>query len=414
MRVGLVTQWFPPESPSLASSTMARALADRGHQVDVITGFPNYPHGALYPGYSLRPYMRESIDGITVHRGPLYPSHDDNPIRRMANYLSFSLGAVPTSYRIPEPDVWLTNSTPVTVSLPSVLHRATRKTPHAQIIQDLWPDSLVGTGIVGDKPARLMSAVLTPACTMSYALTDSIGVISPGMADLLASRGVARSKLEFIPNGIDAAHLCPSLEPSAELKAELGLPAGRIFMYAGNLGRLQNLHNLIAAFARVPEAYLVLVGSGIEERALQSAASGVPNVRMIPRQPLQEIGRYIAAADVQIVSLTDTPLLRVTMPGKVQAALAAGRPVLAHAAGDAASVITSNRVGVAADPTDPAAAAEAIRSMVSCTLGELAAMGAAARKVYDAEYSPAAVSSRLEEFLLGAIEKAPARRRRLK
>lgn len=409
MHIGLVTQWFPPESPSLASWTMAKALLDRGHQVDVITGFPNYPHGKLYPGYKVRPYLRESIEGITVHRGPLFPSHDRNPIKRVANYASFSLGAIPTSYRIPEPDVWLTNSTPVTVSIPGLLHRATRKTPHAQIIQDLWPDSLTGTGIVGDGTAKALTSILTPACSVSYALSDSIGVISPGMATLLQSRGVPASKLEFVPNGIDDSHLLPSVAASDELKAALGLPPGRVFMYAGNFGRLQNLQNLVVAFSRVPEANLVLVGSGIEEDSIRAAAQGAANVHILPRQPVERIGQYIAAADVQIVSLVDSPLLRATMPGKVQAALAAGRPVLSHAAGDAATVITSAGAGIAADPTDPSAAASSISDLLSRPNSELRSMGARARLAYEAEYSPAAASLRLETFLLRAIKNANQR-----
>lgn len=409
MRIGLVTQWFPPESPSLAASTMAEGLASRGHHVEVVTGFPNYPHGKLYPGYRLRPYMRDSYEGISVHRGPLYPSHDNNPIQRIANYSSFALGAIPTSARFRKPDVWLTNSTPITVSLPAMLHRVIRQTPHAQIIQDLWPDSLVGSGFVNSKSGQMLSSGITPFCNVSYKLSDSIGVISPGMADILASRGVARDKIEYLPNGISDSHLLPDVRPSDSLKFSLGLPTKRLFMYAGNFGPMQNLCQLIDSFSKVHDAHLILVGSGVDEANMRERAKGLQNVHFVGRQPVDEIGKYIAASDIQIVSLADTDLLSVTMPSKVQAALAAGRPVFAHAPGDAARIVVDHGCGIAASPANAEEAAAAIKNFTTISEAVLTEMGLAARKLYDQEYSISASALRMESFLLRTIERSKNR-----
>lgn len=403
MRIGFVTQWFPPESPSLAASTIANALASRGHEVHVVTGFPNYPTGKLYPGYKIRPYLHEPLGNFSVHRGPLYPSHDNSAARRIVNYISFSAGAVGTSFRFSEPDVWLSNSTPITTTLPGMVHRAFRRTPHAQIVQDLWPDSLTGSGFVNSRAGSLISAAIDPFCRASYALSDSIGVISPGMADVLASRSVSRSKISYVPNGIDDSHLHPSLGATSGLKAALGLPNRRLFMYAGNFGRLQNLENLVRAFVSFPEADLVLVGSGVEEEKLRYLAREASNVHFVERQPLASIGRFLAAADVQIVSLNDTPLLGVTMPSKVQASLASGRPILAHASGDAASVVTSANVGLQASPSNVDAAGDAIRKFMTLADGELVGMGLRARALYEKEYSLDAAAVRLEELLFSAI-----------
>ncbi|WP_271800488.1 glycosyltransferase family 4 protein [Dietzia maris] len=384
---------------------MAKGLASLGHDVHVVTGFPNYPKGEIYPGYKVQPYMRELIDGVTVHRGPLYPSHDGNPARRIGNYVSFAAGAIPTSFRVPAPDVWLTNSTPATVAAPAMLHNAIRKTPHAHIIQDLWPDSVSGSGFVTGRTSRAMSALIDPFCQLSYKLSDSIGVISPKMIDLLASRGVPRAKLSYVPNSIDDSHLQPGVRPSDSLKRKLGLPSGHIFMYAGNFGKLQNLSSLISVFTGVPDAQLVLVGGGVEEGMLRQQSAGSSNIHFVDRQSLDKIGEYIAASDVQIVSLADTPLLRVTMPSKVQAALAAGRPVLAHATGDAAQVVANAKVGLAANPADEAEAVAAIRKFLNFSPGERAEMGDRARRLYETEYSLAAGAARLEKFLTITIER---------
>ncbi|WP_241724084.1 glycosyltransferase family 4 protein [Dietzia sp. E1] len=388
---------------------MAKGLASLGHEIHVVTGFPNYPHGEIYPGYKVRPYMRELLDGVTIHRGPLYPSHDGNPVRRISNYLSFSAGAIPTSFRVPTPDVWLTNCTPATVAAPAMLQNAVRQTPHAQIIQDLWPDSFTGSGFVTGRTSWAMSAAISRFCQLSYRLSDSIGVISPKMIDLLSARGVPRNKLSYVPNSIDDSHLHPSARCDESLKRKLRLPSGRIFMYAGNFGKLQSLPSLISAFTKTPDAQLVLVGGGVEEELMRQRAVGAPNIHFVPRQPLDKIGEYIAASDVQIVSLADTPLLRVTMPSKVQAALAAGRPIFAHAMGDAADVVTDSQVGIAANSADQAETVAAIQKLLTLSSQELSEMGSRARKLYEDEYSLKAGALRLESFLEATIKSRSTR-----
>src|SRR3954452_11223634 len=94
MRVAFISQWFDPEQGSAAlPGVIARAIAERGHEVHVLTGFPNYPHGSLYDGYRVRPYLKEVMDGLQVHRAPLWVNHDDSALRRAGNYLSFAAGA---------------------------------------------------------------------------------------------------------------------------------------------------------------------------------------------------------------------------------------------------------------------------------------------------------------------------------
>src|SRR5665647_2347722 len=91
MRIAFVTQWFPPEQGTFVAAAIADGLAERGHEVHVLTGFPNYPTGRLQVGYPLRPYRREiRSDRVVVHRAPLFPSHDASAGKRAANYLSFA------------------------------------------------------------------------------------------------------------------------------------------------------------------------------------------------------------------------------------------------------------------------------------------------------------------------------------
>ncbi len=405
LRIGYVTQWFPPEQGTAVTSSIADGLADRGHTVDVLTGFPNYPSGRLLPGYPLRYYRRDvRSERVVVHRFPLYPSHDGRPVRRAVTYLSF---AASSSWiqrrRIRRPDVWLVYSSPATAALPALLAPPSLRAPISLIIQDLWPDSVTASGFVGGRAGAVIDRGLHRYCDWTYRRAARIGVISPGMRRMLVDRGVTPDKIVDTPNVVDDAFLRRPCD--AVPRSRLGLPSGRLFMYAGNVGPLQGLEPLVRAFAQEPTAQLAIVGDGtalVSLRALCDAL-GMRNVTFVGAQPAHRVGSYLAAADVQIVSLRDTGLLRATMPSKVQTATAAGRAVLAHAAGDVADFVTANGIGVVAPPGDPARTRAAIADLCTMPDDRLREMGSRGRHLYERTFSPSAGLGRLEDMLVAAV-----------
>lgn len=403
MRIGFVTQWFPPEPGTLVASAIADGLAERGHYVDVLTGFPNYPTGKFHADYPVERYRRDQRSKrVTIHRAPLYPSHDANPVKRTANYLSYALSAAWVARtRLQRPDVWLTYSSPATAALPALTVPGRLRAPSYMLIQDLWPDSVTESGFVGGPVGRGIERSLDAYCSWSYRRSAGIGVISPSMRRILIERGVNPASIHLTPNWVEDDHLLPDRGASDECRRSLGLPPGRLFMYAGNMGELQGLEPLVEAFGRCPDANLVLVGNGVARPSLQklAASKGMRNVQFVESQPTDRIGEFIAASDVQIVSLKDTPLLRATMPSKVQTSMAAGRPILAHAAGDVAEVVTRSSAGLSTRPGDVAAAARTIRALGSLTSDRLLAMGHSARVHYDQNFSPAAGLDRMEAML---------------
>ena len=147
MRILFLTQWFQPE-PSIKGLPFAKALRDRGHEVEVLTGFPNYPGGKVYPGYRVRLWQSEIMEGIRVHRVALYPSHDKSALRRMGNYLSFALtSATIGPFLVRRPDVVYVYNL-VTLGLTSRLLQLIYGCPVVYDIQDLWPDSVSGSGML--------------------------------------------------------------------------------------------------------------------------------------------------------------------------------------------------------------------------------------------------------------------------
>jgi glycosyltransferase involved in cell wall biosynthesis len=404
MRITFVTQWFPPEPGTLVAAAIADGLAERGHEVHVLTGFPNYPTGRLQAGYPLRPYRRESrSERVIVHRAPLFPSHNASAIKRMANYLTFAIGASWVARtKMPKPDVWLTYSSPATAALPALTVPKRLRTSSYLLLQDLWPDSVTESGFVSGLLGRGINAALHRFCDWAYRRSAGIGVISPSMAGILVERGVEQGKIHFLPNWVEDKHLWPNEIPTDESRRSLGLPEGRLFMYAGNLGELQGLEPLVEAFGQCPEVSLVLVGGGVACASLQHLVTlrRALNVHFVPSQPTERIGRFIAAADVQIVSLRDTRLLRATMPSKLQSSMAASRPVLACAAGDVADLITASRSGIAVRPGDVPAAVEAIRRLNAMPAEELIEMGRRGRVHYEMNFAPDVGLDRLESWLM--------------
>lgn len=402
MRIAFISQWFDPEGGSAAiPGSMVRALEARGHRVEVVTGYPNYPTGALQDGYRVRLHQVEQRGRTTVHRVALYPSHDGSAVRRMLNFLSFMVSASTLgAWFARRSQVALIYSTPATVGLAGVVLRTVFRRPFVLYIQDLWPDTLVATGMVPRRFERPATALLTRFCDLVYRRAGRIAVISPGMKRLLAERGAAEDKVDVIYNWVDEDVFRP-------VPVRLDASAFTV-MYAGNLGEVQGLDVLvraIASLADLTDLRVVMVGDGVARQALSCLAHdlGVADrITFTGPRPVTEMADLMATADVQVVSLKDLPLFHATMPSKVQAILACGRPVVISAPGDAAELVRASGAGLVAAPGDVAALAQAIRGAHALRGDPLEAMGRAGRDFYLRELSASVGAARMEAALEAA------------
>lgn len=406
MKIGMISHWYDPEGGAAAGpGTIARALRDRGHDVHVVTGYPIYPAGKVFEGYRIKPYQREQMDGVTVHRFPAYPSHDDRAAHRMANYLSFAAsGTVGALAVLRDVDVVFVYSTPATVGAAGVLMRLLGRKRYVVQIQDLWPDTVTTSGFVeNDTQVGVMEKLLHTACNTVYKFADVIAVTSPTMGDIIHSRGVAKDKIEFLPNWAEERSFYP-LAPDPQVRAELGLrPDAFVAMYAGNLGEQQSLETLIAAAEKLrsrDDIQIALVGAGVAEQRLhdQVAAAGLTNVVFCGAQPFSRMAQILAAGDVQVVTLKDVPLYRATLPSKTQANLAAGRPTIAAVAGDGGALVEAAG-GMQVAPGNADQLADAIARVADLSDHQRADMSRAARAYYEAHYSEKVIGDQLSDLL---------------
>jgi colanic acid biosynthesis glycosyl transferase WcaI len=378
MRIVYLTQWFEPEPNIVKGMRFVRALAAAGHEVTVVTGFPNYPGGRLYPGYRLRPIARETIDGVAVIRLPLYPSHDASSLRRSLTFLTFFLSVLAyLLIRRRHFDLAYVYHPPITVGLAAALAGRLRPLPFVLDVQDLWPDTIAATGMAG---AGWIAPALGAACWFVYARAAAIIVQSAGMRRLLVERGVPAGKVSTI-------HNWAGVEDAAQVGSERG-SGPFTFVYGGNLGRAQALGTVLEAaaiLAREGAAIdIVLYGDGIEASALRAHAdrAGLASVRFAGRVSQAEIVAAFGAADALLLHLADAPLFAVTVPSKAQFYLAMGRPILAGVGGEAAELLGLSGAATVVPPGDAAALARAMLDLAATPAPVRAAMGKRGRLFY--------------------------------
>lgn len=386
-RILLLTQWFDPE-PTFKGLVFARELVRQGFEVEVLTGFPNYPGGKVYPGYRIKWLQREVIDGVQVTRVPLYPDHGQSAIKRVLNYASFAASSLFYGlFMAKRADVIYAYHPPLTVGVTASLLRLLRRIPVVYDIQDMWPDTLRATGMINNPRAL---DLVTKVCEWVYRRVDHIVVLSPGFKRLLMERGVPASKLDVIYNWADEASLTA---PKGHLPADFpGTDRFRI-LFAGNMGKAQALDAVLDAATLLQErnsrVSFVMLGGGVEVNRLKQRAAELQlgNVVFLPPVPMTEVGTMLNAADALLVHLRKDPLFEITIPSKTQAYMAVGKPLLMAVDGDAAALVQQSGGGLVAESENANSIAQAAESMAEMTSTQLEELGLKAKIYYKNQLS---------------------------
>ncbi|MEO6003565.1 MAG: glycosyltransferase family 4 protein [Opitutus sp.] len=403
MRILMLIQWCHPE-PDFKCIPMACALRDRGHDVEVLTGFPNYPGGKVYPGYKIRPWSREVIQGIPVTRVALYPSHDSSAARRAANYGSFALSA---SLLGP----WLTRRPDVVyaynpMGLPAMVLRWLENVPFVYDIQDLWPDSLFASGMMSQWSS--IEKLLGSFFKLVYRKASHLLVLSDGFKASLVARGVPANKVTVVYNWTnEITHQPQPADPA--LATRLGMSRRLNIIYTGNIGKAQALDVVLSAARQLsqtrPEVLFTLVGGGTEREALrqQAASDGLTNVQFLAAVPPTEISALCGLADGLLVHLRDEPLFRTTIPSKVQAYLATGKPLIAGVAGDARNLVERSGGGICFTPEKTEQLVDAVEQLCRLSSRERSEMGNRAAAFYRENLSIHVAAKEYERVFEAAI-----------
>ncbi|MEW5715686.1 glycosyltransferase family 4 protein [Pseudomonas sp. SB113] len=401
----VVTQYFWPENMRI--NDLVRDLSERGHSVTVLTGLPNYPEGAVDARYSVDPESFMAYSGAKIVRVPLVP-RGKRSISLIMNYLSFFTAASTIGawkLRAEKYDaVFVYAVSPVMVAIPALLIGRMKKAPVFIWVLDLWPETLRAVGVLRH-PSLL--AVVGKMVSWIYNRADYLLLQSHGFLDNVkryCTKDIAPERLVYFPSWAED-DFSGVTSPTSSLLAR----DDQLFtvLFAGNLGEAQDFPAVIEA-ARALKGKVavrwVIVGDGrmSDWLATKVKSHQLDNVLLLGRHPLEDMPALFASADALLVSLKTNDVFEKTIPGKVQAYLASGKPILGMINGEAARVINESGSGLSCPSGDAAALTRITLELATMSAKQLERMGAAGREYYLEHYSKPTLLARLEQLFRGA------------
>jgi Glycosyltransferase len=382
MKVMLVSQYFYPEQ--FKCNDVAFDLVKRGYEVTVATGIPNYPDGKFFNGYGIFKRRKEKINGVNVIRIPLVPRGKGRGFEIAINGFSWALIASVWAFfhalRNKYDYVLVHESSPVTQAFPATVIKKMQRIPFYFWVLDLWPESLTSAGGVTNK---YILGFFTSIVRFLYKQSDKILISSKGFKHSICAKGNFADKVVYFPNW--AEDVIGTELSSYEIPQ---LPDGFKVMFAGNIGEAQDFEHILAAAHKLKdnkEIIWIILGSGrkkewvinyIKENGLQDT------VHLMGSYPVDAMPAFFSKADVMLVSLKDELIFNLTVPAKLQAYMAAGKPVVAMLNGDAAQLVDEAKCGLASSAGNSDGLVHNILQLKDMNKDELASLGMNGREFY--------------------------------
>ena len=402
MKILYASQYFPPEmgAPAARVHELSREWVRLGHQVTVLTGFPNHPTGVIPPDYRGQWLRRDIVDGIQVVRVPIYAAANKGSVKRIANYLSFGASASAVGPFVTErPDVVVATSPQFLTGVAGYWLSRLFRVPFVFEVRDLWPRSIVAVGAM--KAGSPIVKALEQVELFLYQAASHLVVVTESFVDEIGARGIDRSKLSVITNGVDLDLFQPGSR--AEARARLGLPAGFIAAYVGTHGMAHGLGMILDAAPRLAAdgVTLLLVGEGAEKAMLKERAAreGIKNVIFWDQRPRNEIADVCAAANVCLVLLRGKQLFKSVIPSKIFEFMGAGRAIHTTVDGESRTIIERAGAGVFSPPEDLEAFVATLQRCAASP-AQLDELGWSGRQYAEANYSRPALAARYAELLV--------------
>jgi colanic acid biosynthesis glycosyl transferase WcaI len=400
MRVLVVTQYFWPENFRI--NDLVAEFVKRGHQVTVLTGLPNYPDGEVFPQFRAAPSRFSQFEGAEVVRVPLTP-RGKGGLQLMLNYLTFALSASILGLwklRGRQFDVIFTcQLSPVTVGIPAAVLRAIKRAPMAFWVLDLWPATLYAVGVVR---SPVLLGLVGKLVAFIYQRCDLILAQSKSFIPEIQKYAGAGRQITYFPSWAEQVFNTQDVEPASEIS--MGAGSFNV-MFAGNIGESQDFPAILAAADLLkdrPDIRWLIVGDGrlsrwvsdeIKVRELQEC------VLMLGRYPVDRMPSFFKHADALLVSLKDSPIFAMTIPGKLQSYLAAGVPIVAMLNGEGAELVASSSSGLTCSAGDSRGLAAAVLALSEMTNKDRVAMGRNGVNVSFREFHRETLMNQLETWL---------------
>lgn len=407
MRILVLTQYFWPESFRI--NDVALGLAERGHEVEVLAGMPNYPSGTFFEGYGIAgPYV-ETWRGIRIRRVLLIPRGSSSGFRLALNYLSHAISASFAALfcrRGSFDAILVYEPSPVTIGIPARVLRARLGIPVLFWVQDIWPESLSATGMA---KGRLVLNLVGRIVRWIYGGCDRVLVQSRAFTGSVIAQGVPSSAIDYLPNSAESFYR--EREPLESDPAATELPTGFRVMFAGNIGAAQDFPTILAAaelLRNERQIQWIIIGEGRMKSWVESEIAARDlhaTVRLLPSRPAEAMPAYFSHADLMLATLRREPIFAYTIPSKLQSYLACGKAVVAALEGEGARVVEEAGCGWTVPPEDPGALANAVHAASKLPRAEVEGKGARGAAYFRENFERGLLLDRLEKILASAVSK---------
>ena len=399
MRILIITQYFWPES--FCINDICLGLKERGYDVVVLTGKPNYPKGKFYDGYSFNSTDKENWNGIEIYRSRLIPRGKGGGILLFLNYISFALFASLNVFLVKGKfdRIFVYEPSPITVGIPAIIANIKFKAPIYFWVQDLWPESISAAGGIKNK---FILSILDALTRFIYKRAEIILVQSLAFKPYINVQNVDNEKIIYFPNSTEGHYQVLVKDPEVEKK----LPRGFNLIFAGNIGEAQSFDTLLdAAFLLKNENIFVnwiILGDGRAKEYVKRKIVDLhleSNFILSGSFPSTDMPHFFSCADVLIVSLKKDRIFSFTIPAKLQSYLACGKPIIGSLDGEGARIISEANAGFSAQSENHVALADCVRKMYHLSEEERKLLGRNARDYFEKEFERESLLNKLELIL---------------
>lgn len=399
MKITIVSQYFYPEEFKV--NDLAEEWVKRGHEVTVLTGKPNYPGGRILKGYKFWGVQEESYKGIRVIRVPLAPRGKGGGIRLALNYISYVFFAsyYVLTHRLDTDRIFCFEISPVFQMYPALLLKRRTGADVSMWIQDLWPESVAASSNLKSGFVQNLLSVLIRGI---YRRTDILFVQSPAFCESVLDKGEFQDKLSYVPNWAEDVF---TKRTSGLNKHHSLMPKGFKVMFAGNIGAAQDFESIIRATVltrHIPEIKWVIVGDGRMRTGIEQQVKSLElgdTVSFLGRYPVEEMPDFFALADVMLVSLKNEYIFSLTIPSKIQAYMASGKPIVTMLSGIGNQILKDANCGLAAESGDYKLLAENVIAMYHMSKEERSQLGMNGQVYYNAHFQKKVCIDRLDQIM---------------
>lgn len=395
MKILVVTQYFWPEEFRI--NDICKGLLKEGHQVEVLTGMPNYPKGNIYEGYSIFGPFNEEYEGIKVRRIPIIPRGKDSSIMLALNYISYMvMGCIRILPMLLKKydRVFMFQTSPITAAIPAILYSKVRKVPAYIYIQDLWPETFYTIVPVENKKIRKLFKKI---CTIIYRSFDKILISSRGFKEILVESEIKDGKIIYFPQWAEDLYM-------EKVEVEKN-PKEFVLTFAGNIGKAQSVDTIIKAANLAKDKEHIkwhILGNGSDFEYIENLIKeyGLENtVKLFGRKPVTDMPKYFAASDALLVTLKDEGILRITLPAKVQSYMAAGKPIISAITGEGSHVIEDSKCGFTGDGEDYEKLYENVMKLHNMSEEERVSMGLRGQEYFKKNFTQERLLNQLNDIM---------------